>query len=120
MVSGKLRMSILNVDDDVTPLKFRGWLRSELASIEGSAATNDIIIIRLFIPNKLLFGLTQRKLDSVCGDLVEKFDHIQRIETVLVEKSLGFAEMQEEGALAKQDLAELSRQISKSSDNSLI
>ncbi len=105
MVSGQLRLSILNAPDDLTPLKLRGWLRSEAESIQGLAKDkHDLIMIRLFLPERLQLATTQRQLDKILQGIVDRFPNIFRVELRPVAKSLTVIEMGQAAEEAQTDL----------------
>jgi hypothetical protein len=110
---GRLKMSILNTDDALSPLKFRGWLRGEAEDIQAGAVEHDLIIIRLFMPEKLRFLLTQKKLDNILQGITDKLPNIYRIELIRVQKSLDHQEMVEAAELAKSDLNEIAKELSE-------
>lgn len=110
---GRLKMSILNTDDALSPLKFRGWLRGEAEDIQAGAVEHDLIIIRLFMPEKLRFLLTQKKLDNILQGITDKLPNIYRIELIRVQKSLDHQEMAEAAELAKSDLNEIAKELSE-------
>lgn len=111
--SGLLKMSILNADDKLSPLKFRGWLRGEAEDIQSHAHEFDLIIIRLFMPEKLMLLLTQRKLDDILQGITNKLKNIYRIELVAVTKSLSAQEMTEAAEEAKVNLAEMAKELAE-------
>ena len=50
MIQGQFRSSILQVPADVTPLRFRGYLRKEIEAVQATAENSeDIIFVRLFV-----------------------------------------------------------------------
>lgn len=78
---GQLRISLLNAPDDMAPLKLRGWLRTEAVDIQSMArGEHDLIIIRLFMPERLRLAITQKKLDGILQEIVDKFPNIHRVE----------------------------------------
>lgn len=94
MVSGQLRLSILNAPDDMTSLKLRGWLRGEAESIQGLAKSeHDMIVIRLFLPERLRLATTQKQLDKILQGIVDRFPNIYRVELRPVTKALTASEM---------------------------
>lgn len=100
-----MRISLLNVDSDVTPLKFRGWLRNETLDIQGTARdAEDIITIRLFMPEKLRFAITPARLDRMLKAVVEKHPNIYRVELQVRPTALSAAEFSSETELARSDL----------------
>ena len=58
MIQGQYRSATLQVPAEVTPLKFRGYLRKEIEAVQATAqGEEDIIVVRLFVLEKVLFGL---------------------------------------------------------------
>jgi hypothetical protein len=96
MIQGQFRSSILQVPADVTPLKFRGYLRKEIEAVQASAqGEEDIIVVRLFVLERVLFGLGVKKVDSILNGVVGKCPNIQRIELEALIRPLTAEEMQE-------------------------
>ena len=106
-----VRISILNPGDDVTPLKFRGWLRTEAASIDfetrSAAQEHKACVIRIFLPEKLRMAIGQRKLDKILQDVVDKFESIQRVELRSVDTPLTSEQMMQVQEEVKAELASL-------------
>lgn len=101
-----IRMSILNVDEStVTPLKFRGWLRSEAIDIQRTVRDkDDIIVIRLFMTDRLRFAITQPALDKMLKAVVDKHPNIYRVELQTGSASLSNSEVMKAADVAKDDL----------------
>ena len=103
-----IRISILNPGFDVTPLKFRGWLRAEAADIDRktqqAGLKHEASIIRLFLPERLRLAIGQDKLDKILQDVVEKFATIYSIDLRSAETPLSFEAMLHEQAQAQADL----------------
>jgi len=96
MIQGQYRSVILQVPAEVTPLKFRGYLRKEIEAVQATAQSEeDIIIVRLFVLEKVLFGLGAKKVDSILLGVVEKCPNILRIELDGLARPLTQEEMQE-------------------------
>lgn len=112
MISGQLRYSILNPGPEVTPLKFRGWFRQEAARIQEMAkGPHDIIVIRLFITQRLIAGVSQRKMDVALQDAVDRHPNIHRVELRPVDKPLTADEMMEAGREAEADINEVAERL---------
>lgn len=112
MISGQLRYSIINPGPEITPLKFRGWFRQEAARIQEMAkGPHDIIVIRLFITQRLIAGVSQRKIDVALQDAVDRHPNIHRVELRPVDKPLTAAEMMEAGREAKEDINEAAERL---------
>lgn len=111
MIQGQFRSSILQVPGEITPLKLRGYLRSEIEAVQATAQSEDIIVIRLFVQEKVLFALGAKKVDSILQALVGKCPNIQRIELEALSRPLTQDEMQEAADEAQAMLQALSARV---------
>ena len=112
MIQGQFRSSILQVPADVTPLKLRGYLRKEIEAVQATAQNEeDIIIVRLFVLEKVLFGLGEKKVNNILHGVVGKCPNIQRIELEALARPLTEGEMQEAAAEAQATLLALSNRV---------
>lgn len=112
MIQGQFRSSILQVPADITPLKFRGYLRREIEAVQATAQNEeDIIVVRLFVLEKVLFGLGARKVDSILQGVVAKCPNIQRIELEALLRPLTQDEMQEAANDAQETLQALGDRV---------
>ncbi|MBS1142213.1 MAG: hypothetical protein H6R13_3666 [Proteobacteria bacterium] len=112
MIQGQFRSSILQVPAEVTPLKFRGYLRKEIEAVQATAQNEeDIIVVRLFVLEKVLFGLGPKKVDSILQGVVGKCPNIQRIELEALVRPLTQDEMHEAAAEAQETLQALSNRV---------
>ena len=119
MIQGQYRSATLQVPAEVTPLKFRGYLRKEIEAVQATAqGEEDIIVVRLFVLEKVLFGLGAKKVDSIlhgalgkCPNILHgalgKCPNILRIELEGLLRSLTQDEMQEAAAEAQSTLQAL-------------
>ncbi|MBX3685867.1 MAG: hypothetical protein KF909_07015 [Rhodocyclaceae bacterium] len=118
MVSGQMRLSILNAPDDMTPLKLRGWLRGEAESIQGLAkGEHDMIVIRLFLSERLRLATTQKQLDKILQGIVDRFPNIYRVELRPVTKALTVGEMAQAAEEAQTDLQEMLEDMKQDEDD---
>ncbi|QRM20002.1 hypothetical protein GBK02_11630 [Dechloromonas sp. TW-R-39-2] len=112
MIQGQFRYSILQVPVEISPLKFRGYVRKEIEAVQATAKDEeDIILVRLFVLEKILFGLGMKKMDSILNSLVGKCPNIQRIELEPLLRPLTAEEMQEAADDAQSTLQALSQQV---------
>lgn len=112
MIQGQFRASVLQVPADITPLKLRGYLRKEIEAVQATAVNQeDIIVVRLFVLEKVLFGLGARKVDSILNSIVGKCPNIQRIELEALSRPLTTEEMQEAAAEAQATVQALSERV---------
>lgn len=117
-----VRVALLNPGIEVTPLKFRSWLREEAADVDrktqASGMSAQVSVIRLFLPNKLRFAIGQAKLDRIFQNIVDKFATIHRIELQAVEAPLSFDDMVRAQSGVQNELEALREEVdrAKSSD----
>lgn len=112
MIQGQFRSSILQVPAEITPLKLRGYLRKEIEAVQATAQNEeDIIVVRLFVLEKVLFGLGEKKVDSILQGVVGKCPNIQRIELEALVRPLTQNEMQEAAAEAQATLLALGNRV---------
>lgn len=112
MIQGQFRSSILQVPAEVTPLKLRGYLRKEIEAVQATAqGGEDIIVVRVFVLEKVLFGLGARKVDSILQGVVAKCPNIQRIELEALVRPLSAEEMQEAADEAQETLQALGDRV---------
>lgn len=112
MIQGQFRSSILQVPAEVTPLKLRGYLRKEIETVQATAqGEEDIIVVRVFVLEKVLFGLGARKVDSILQGVVAKCPNIQRIELEALVRPLSAEEMQEAADEAQETLQALGDRV---------
>lgn len=71
----------------------------------------DIILVRLFVLEKVLFGLGAKKVDGILQRVVEKCPNIQRIELEALMRPLSPAEMQEAADDAQATLQALGERV---------
>ena len=112
MASGQFRITILNPTEEVSALKLRGWLQSEAEQIDAMTGDDDLVIIRLFLMERVRYGLTQKKLDTILQGITDKFPSIYRVELFLVKQPLTIVQMQEEAAQANAELEEMAARAS--------
>lgn len=112
MIQGQFRASILQIPAEVTPLKFRGYLRKEIEAIQATAQNaEDIIVVRVFVLEKVLFGLGAKKVDGILNGVVAKCPNIQRIELEALLRPLTAEEMQEAADEAQETLQALGDRV---------
>ena len=104
----KLRVSILNPPDDLSPLKLRGWLQQQAVEIQ-SMSGNSFTVVKLYLAKKLRMAFTQKKLDALLGGIVEKHANIYRIELAVVDAQLDMDQIAVAQEEAKQDMAEMAK-----------
>ena len=108
MIQGQYRSATLQVPAEVTPLKLRGYLRKEIEAVQATAqGEEDIIVVRLFVLEKVLFGLGTKKVDSILHGALGKCPNILRIELEGLLRPLTQDEMQEAAAEAQSTLQAL-------------
>lgn len=102
----QLRISLLNPPANLSPLKFKSWLRAEAGQIQSLAkGPHDIIIVRMFLAHEVRMRIPSSDLDKLIKSLVAKHDNIQQIEVREVAHQLDFAGMAAAQDEASADMA---------------
>jgi len=118
MIQGQYRSATLQVPAEVTPLKFRGYLRKEIEAVQATAQSDeDIVVVRLFVLEKVLFGLGAKKVDSILHGALGKCPNILRIELEGLLRPLTQDEMQEAADEAQATLQTLRDRVMASGGN---
>jgi len=105
--NAQMKISIINVPDDLSPLKLRGFLRNQADEIQANASDNCFAVIRLFLPDRIRLAYSQKKLDALLENIVDRYASIYRVELVAVAQALNFDEMQEAAQEAQANLHEM-------------
>lgn len=107
----QLRMTILNVPDDLSALKLRGWLLQQASDIQDSAPANSFVRIRVYLTQKQRLVFTQKKLDALLQSIVTKHAAIHGIELIQVQTMLTNDEMREAEQAARAELDEMAGKL---------
>ncbi|MBW7567811.1 hypothetical protein KIF53_15500 [Chromobacterium subtsugae] len=100
----QLRICLLNPAEDISALKLRGWLQSEVAKIDQQASNGDLVLLRLYLTQPVRFGFAPQKLGVLLQSIVDKYSNIHSIELVEVKRPLTIEEMQKEAEAAQKEL----------------
>jgi len=101
----KIRVSIINVPTELSPLKLRGFLRGQAQDIQAlTKHREDITVIRVFVPSRIVAALGVKKLDGIFQKIVDSHANIARAELVETSQSLTPSEMIEESEMQKEVL----------------
>lgn len=107
----QLRISIINVPSELSPLKLRGWLQLQAKEIQELSLEHAYTRIKLFLTKRQRYAFTQKKLDLLLQGIVDKHPAIHGIELIEVDKPLGIAEMSEVSAMANSELTEMKESL---------
>lgn len=112
-----VRASLLNPGFDITPLKFRSWIREEARDIDqkalAAAGDHHHSVIFLFLPEKTFNIIGAPKVDKILQDVTDRFHTILRIELRLVDAPMTMEEMVEEQRLIQAQFAEMAESDDK-------
>jgi hypothetical protein len=103
----KIKVSLINVPDKLSPLKLRGFLRDQAQDIQARTEHQDIMVMRVFVPSRIVAALGVQKLDRIFQNIVDRYANIQRVELLEGRRSLTAGEMLEEGEATEEELREV-------------
>lgn len=116
MISGQVRFSILNLPENLNPLKLKGYLRKEVNDIQEGCQENDLVLIRVFMPMSIKSRISGREIDKIFNSLIEKLPNIERIECVQVKNQLSLAELETASQDAKTEIDEITEMLKHHTD----
>lgn len=117
MISGQVRFSILNLPENLNPLKLKGYLRKEVNDIQEGCQENDLVFIRVFMPMSIKSRISGREIDKIFNSLIEKkLPNIKRIECVQVKNQLSLAELETASQDAKTEINEITEMLKHHTD----
>lgn len=100
-------IAVVSVPEALFPLKLRGYLQKEAQDIHAQAGSESVIVMYVYLPERLLFAVTEKKLEMLLDGLVNKHASIYRIELRVVAHELNDEQTQAVIAEAESDLAEM-------------
>lgn len=109
----QMRISIINVPDTMSPIKFKSYIQGEAADIQAKTPKIGYVIIRVYLPERIYFAVTQKKLDALFEKIVNKHSNIHRVVLVRVEQSLDNGQMQEAAKDAQDELKEMGEEADR-------
>lgn len=99
----QLRVSVINVPDDLSPLKLRGWLLQQAREIQEISSEHSYTEIKLFLSKRQRFAFPPKKLDALLQGIVDKFPAIHRVALCEVERTLDAGQMHDAIVMADQE-----------------
>lgn len=101
---GTFRLALINTPEGVSPLRFRSWIRIEVQQVQMACRGDDLAIVRIFLLERLRLQITQKKIDRLVQELVDRFPSVLRIELHPIQKPLTPEELAKETEIANADM----------------
>lgn len=117
----QFNVAVLTVPTFITPEDFPRWLQHETHALQDLAADNSLIIVRLFLAQRIKDEITRKKLDSLLQELTNKYPHIFRMEMVVIDDDvdLDAGDIEWMQSDAEKELAELLETVEKFQEQKL-
>lgn len=103
----QFNVSVLAVPSFVRPDEFSKWLHHETRALQDLADDNSLIIVRLYLPQRIKDVWSRKELDALLQGITDKYPQIFRTEMVVIEDDLKLSEVELLQSDAEKEIAAL-------------
>jgi len=90
----QFNVNVLTVPSFIQPDEFSTWLHQESRALQDLADDNSLIIVRLYLAQRIKDVWTKPELDVLLQGITEKYPHIFRVEMIVIEEDLNLSEIE--------------------------
>lgn len=90
----QFNVNVLTVPSFIQPSEFSSWLHQETRALQDLADDNSLIIVRLYLAQRIKDVWTKPELDVLLQGITEKYPHIFRVEMIVIEEDLNLSEIE--------------------------
>lgn len=90
----QFNVNVLTVPSFIQPDEFSTWLHQESRALQDLANDNSLIIVRLYLAQRIKDVWTKPELDVLLQGITEKYPHIFRVEMIVIEEDLNLSEIE--------------------------
>ena len=90
----QFNVNVLTVPSFIQPNEFSTWLHQESRALQDLADDNSLIIVRLYLAQRIKDAWTKPELDVLLQGITEKYPHIFRVEMIVIEEDLNLSEIE--------------------------
>jgi len=90
----QFNVNVLTVPSFIQPNEFSTWLHQESRALQDLADDNSLIIVRLYLAQRIKDVWTKPELDVLLQGITEKYPHIFRVEMIVIEEDLNLSEIE--------------------------
>ena len=90
----QFNVNVLTVPSFIQPNEISTWLHQESRALQDLADDNSLIIVRLYLAQRIKDVWTKPELDVLLQGITEKYPHIFRVEMIVIEEDLNLSEIE--------------------------
>lgn len=111
----QFNVNVLTVPAFIQPSEFPSWLNHEARALQDLAQDNSLIILRLFLAQRIKDAWAKKDLDVLLQGITEKFPHIFRVEMLVIDDDvdLNMDDIEFMQSDAEHDIAQLMESIER-------
>ncbi|WP_293780733.1 hypothetical protein [uncultured Oxalicibacterium sp.] len=111
----QFNVNVLTVPAFIQPNEFPSWLNHEARALQDLAQDNSLIILRLFLAQRIKDAWAKEELDVLLQGITEKFPHIFRVEMLVIDDDfdLNMDDIEFMQSDAEHDIAQLMESIER-------
>ncbi|GGC10567.1 hypothetical protein GCM10007205_19620 [Oxalicibacterium flavum] len=103
----QFNVSVLAVPSFVHPDEFSKWLHQETRALQDLADEHSLIIVRLYLPQRIKDVWSRKELDALLQGITDKYPQIFRTEMVVIQDDLKLSEVELLQSDAEKEIAAL-------------
>ena len=109
----QFNVSVLTVPSFIGPEKFAKWLQQEARALHDLAEEDSLIIVRLYLAQRIKAGWERKDLDALLQSITDKYPRIFRTELMVIEDDLKLSEIELLQSDAEKELAALTESMER-------
>lgn len=90
----QFNVNVLTVPSFIQPNEFSNWLHQESRALQDLSDDNSLIIVRLYLAQRIKDEWAKPELDVLLQGITEKYPHIFRVEVIVIEEDLNLSEIE--------------------------
>ncbi|GGI18146.1 hypothetical protein [Oxalicibacterium faecigallinarum] len=90
----QFNVNVLTVPSFIQPSEFSTWLHQEARALQDLADDNSLIIVRLYLAQRIKAEWSRKDLDALLQGITAKYPHIFRVEMIVIEEDLKLSEIE--------------------------
>lgn len=115
----QFNVNVLTVPTFIQPNEFSGWLHQEARALQDLAEDNSLIIVRLYLAQRIKDAWTRKELDVLLQGITEKYPHIFRVEMIVIEEDLNLSEIEMLQSDGDEEIARLMESVERYQDQKI-
>lgn len=117
MAKKSIRVSHIGIPGDLSVLKLKSYLRSALAEAAQGAGDNEILLVKVLVPQPLGLRAGEKLFDKVLQGIVDKDPRVNRVSVEFIDGEVTPAKMAESQARTQKEIDAYGHLLEASTDD---